>query len=292
MSDKTQKIVDSIKAVLRNKPSSISEITRESKINWRTAENYLEMLKNLEVVEEKIIKNTRTFFYKHNQNNYFDLPIKPKEAKLISSIYSKIKETCLNLYNKEPTKTQAYKIIWSLNKKLELNLPVGWYRYGPCCVQVYQGDEKEETKLSNNIIKEIKETTKEYCIMDNISLQRMIYTKEEKNLYLTKEKLLDFDSEDKNELNNILMDLIKYTPKDTIGITTDFARATLFLGWNKTRTIFDIFWKYITMVIFKESLEGCYSFDLDPYFDDKIEDAKKEAQLEITNLVRTHLKSK
>lgn len=286
MSDKTQEIIDSIKDILMDKPLSISEISEKLKINWRTAENYLEILKRLELVEERNIKNTRTFFYK-DKDNYFDLPIKNKDARLISSIYSKIKESCLKLLKKEPTKTQVYKIIWNLNNKLNLGLPVGWYKYGPCCVQIYQGDEIEQKELKINEIKLINEITKEYCSLDNIALQKKVYSDAENNLYLAKESLLEFDSGNKEKLNMILMDLIKYSPKETIETTTDFSRATLLLGWDKTRTIFNIFWRYIALVTFKQSLESYYSSSLEIYLDKKIEDAKKEAQLYITNLVRS-----
>lgn len=291
MSDKTQEIVNSIKSQLMDQPLSISEISEKLEINWRTAENYLEILEKLGLVEERNIKNTRTFFYK-DKDNYFDLPVKNKDSKLISSIYSKIKEVCLDVYKKEPTKTQVYKIIWKLNNELSLGLPVGWYKYGPCCVQIYKGNEKEEIKLSSNQTNLIKIITKDYCILDNINLQKKVYLDSKKDLYITKEILLALDSDNKEELNIILMDLIKYVPQETIETTTDFSRATLLLGWIKTKTIFDIFWKYITMVIFKQTLQFYYEDNLEFYLSEKIEDAKKEAQLSITNLVKSNIKSK
>jgi len=292
MSIKTQDAIDKVRFILMNKPMSISEISFELKINWRTAENYLEILKRLDLVKEKEIKNTRTFFYK-DKDNYFKLPIKWKDTKLISSIYSKIKETCLKLYGKEPTKTQAYKIIWKLNDNLNLGLPVGWYRYGPCCVQSYNGNEEMETDLTKTQIKGIADLTKEYCNMDNVELQRKIYLDAKYQLYIKKEELCMFSSSDKQDLNLILMDIVKLVPQETIETTTDFARATLLLDWGKTKTIFDIFWKYITMIIFKESLRSYYGlFDLGEYMDEEINMAKREAQLEIMNLVQSHLKSK
>ena len=58
MSDKTQEIIDSIKDILMDKPLSISEISEKLKINWRTTENYLEILETLSgfVKEGKIKK--------------------------------------------------------------------------------------------------------------------------------------------------------------------------------------------------------------------------------------------
>ena len=83
------------------------------------------------------------------------------------------------------------------------------------------------------------------------------------------------------------MDLIKYVPQETIETTTDFARATLLLGWDKTKTIFNIFWEYIATITFKQSLEFYYGSNLEIYLNKKIEDIKKEAQLYIIDLVRS-----
>ena len=62
MSDKTSQIFNLIKhAFLDNPlaPLSISEISKKSEINWRTAERYLKILKDYGVIEEK--NDTRTF---------------------------------------------------------------------------------------------------------------------------------------------------------------------------------------------------------------------------------------
>ena len=88
------------------------------------------------------------------------------------------------------------------------------------------------------------------------------------------------------------MDLIKYAPKETIDVTTDFARATLLLNWEKTKTIFETFWRYITLVVFKKSLRSYYQDNINIYLTKKIEEAKKEAQLEILNLVNNHTDTK
>ena len=290
MGEKTKDIVNSIKEILKEGPKSISEISKEIGINWRTAENYLEILENLGLVDEIDNDHTRIYFYK-DKNNYFELYVKRKDAKIISSIYHQIKRICQEKFGRDSTKTQVYKIIWNVNKKLNLGLPIGWYIYGPCSVQIYQGDE-HDYKLDGRISKSVKETTKEYCSMDSSSLQNKIYVDEKKDIYLAKKKLIELkDLEDKEELNNVLMDLIKFAPKDTIEVVTDFARATLLLGWDETRECFnESVWKYIAMVIFKDSLEFYYKNDLKKYFDERIEEAKGEAQLQILTLVKNRPK--
>ena len=290
MGEKAFDLVNSIKKLLRNGPKSISEISTTLKINWRTAENYLGMLKSLEVVDEINDKNSRLFFFKENKN-YFRLPVKIKHKKLISTIYAYTKEFCQEIYKREPTKTHIYKILWEINKKLNLKLPIGWYLYGPCCVQVYQGDEIRGD-INPNTLSLLRETTKEYCCLDNIDLQRKIYKDEKNKLYLTKETLLKDHFSDKKEINSILMDLIKYCPREAIEEVTDFARATLLTEWNKTKDCFNILWKYITLIEFKNSLEFYYPKTIDRYFNKKINSEKKEFQLYIKNLVGSHVKAK
>lgn len=291
MGEKANEVIDSIKNCLREGPRSISDISKEGKINWRTAEQYLELLKNLDIVIESDVKNTRTFFYK-DKNNYFNLPVKKRDSKLISTLYSHIKKFCLKFHNKEPTKTQAYKILWKINQKLKKNLPIGWYMYGPLCVQEYANNEKEEIRLDNRSIPLVKETTKEYCAYDNLQLQKKIYKEVDDKLYQTKERLLSIKEADKEQINPILMDLIKFSPVETVEVITDFARATLLLSWDKTKELFEDVWKYIAIIKFRESLRPYYEDDIDIYLNKKIEEIKKETQILITDLVRCNIKPK
>lgn len=289
MGEKTNEIVDSVKKSLREGPKSISDISKEAKINWRTAEEYLKLLKNLDLVTEAEIKNTRTFFYK-DKDNYFDLPVKSKDSKLISIVYYYIKKFCLKLYNKEPTKTQVYKILWKVYQKQ--TLPIGWYRYGPICVQKYMNDEKEEMKLDKKRIAMIKETTLDYCLCDNIQLQKRIYKEVGDKLYQAKEKLATGKPFKNEEINPILMDIIKFSPPEAVEVVTDYARATLLLGWKKTIDLFEDLWKYLTVIKLRESLRSYYKDSIDIYLNKKIEEIKKDTQILITDLVRCNVKAK
>ncbi len=289
MGEKREEVFKAIKRVLLDGPKSISEISKEANINWRTAEENLTFLKNLGIVKEIEIKNTRTFYYKEN-DTYFGLPVKENQRKLISTIYYYIKKFSKELLNQEPTKTQAYKIISKINDKLKLNLPIGWYLYGPCCVQIYKGDESEEIKLSKENITIIKETTEKYCRLDNFQLQNEIYKENNEHLYLIKQELTTKNFKTKEEISPILMDLIKYSPQEAVDVVTDFARATLLLGLEKTRTCLDFLWNYLARIRFRDSLKDNYQGSINWYLD--IEDAKKDAQLHILDLVRSHVESK
>lgn len=291
MAEKKKEVIDSIKKVLSNGPKSINEISEKAEINWRTAEDYLNILKEIGLVYEKEGKNTRTF-YLRERDNYFDLPVKYKDKKLISTVYHYIRERCLKIHKREPTRTHAYKILWNLNQKMKFNLPIGWYMFGPCCVQIYSGEEQPQTDLNSKTTQLLKTTVNEYCSCENLELQRKIYDEAKERLYQTKEDLLRMDSPKKEEINPMLMDLIKFAPKEAIETTTDFARATLLLGWSETRVYFENLWKYIAMLVFQHSLEPCYGYPLDVYFNRQIGNAKKETQLLITDLVRSILADK
>src|SRR3989344_1000189 len=289
MADQTAKILENIKIALRDEPLSISEISEKLSINWRTAENNLRILESLGLVFERNIKNRRTFFYKE-KNNYFDLPVKNEDIKKINTIYHHIKEFCKKFYNQEPTKTQAYKVIWKINKELKLNLPIGWYMYGPLCVQEFCSNEPKEINFAGNTISLIEKTTKEFCSLDNFKLQKKVYNESDENLYLTKEKLISGTLTNKEDINSVLVDLIKYAPPETVEVVTDFARATLLVGLEKTLSCFlEAVWKYVTLVRFRDSLTNYYQ-DLSGYM--KIDETKKEAQLRILDIVKSHVKSK
>jgi len=285
--------INKIKDVLKDEPLSISEIAKKLKINWRTAQDYLNILEKLELVEKKDIKNTKTYFLR-DPNNYFKLPVKKEHEKKISTIYYYIRKFCYQRFGQEPTKTQVYKIVWKINQKLKLGLPVGWYKFGPCCVQVYQGNEEKEYAFESKAISLIRETTHKYCACDNFTLQNQIYAEAGKKLYQIKEKLVRGVFENKEDINPLLMDLIKLAPRETIDVVTDFARTVLLINnWNITKPIFNSVWKYITLIEFRNTLEDYYGKErLRNYLEGHIEEARKEAQLEINDLVKSYVRPK
>ena len=75
-------------------------------------------------------------------------------------------------------------------------------------------------------------------------------------------------------------------PKETLDLVTDFARATMLLGWEKTRSIFfSSLWKYISLVNFKESLRTYYGDEIEEYLKDKIEEKKQEAEEQLDQVI-------
>ena len=275
MGEKVASSLNHMLEALREGPLSISDISKKAQINWRTADQYLKLLESLGLVTEKSVKNTKTFLLKEKEN-YFGLPVKKEHHNKINAIYSAIKKHCLEFYSRAPTKTQAYKTLWKVDKKLNLGLPIGWYLYGPLCVQTYAGNETSSETLSWEEHGLIKDTVEEFCKCDNFELQNKIYDDTNNKLYQTKEKLVKINYSDKETINPVLMDLVKFAPPETLDVVTDFARTVLMLGWEKTRACFEWVWKYVSLVSYKESLQFYYGEATDVYFEDRIKDAKKK----------------
>jgi predicted transcriptional regulator len=271
--------LNSITILLKEGHLDIQELSNKVNLDKRTLEKHLKLLVDWGIILEKSI-NKRTFYLKE-ENNYFKLPIKQQDQNTITTIYNKIKQFCQEIYFKEPTKTQVYKIIFLLNKKFNLNLPIGWYLYGPCCVQTYQGDEEIMAPLNKEQLTFLKEATEKYCTYDNIELQKEIYKKEHNELYQAKEELISLNyTDDKQILNPILMKLIDNSSDEATSIITDFARLTLYKGWNsKIRDCFNNVWKYMAIIEFKNSLE----YD-DIYFQKQLNSLKKDLELEMLNI--------
>lgn len=280
MADKTAQILEQIQIALREGPLSISEVAKQADINWRTAEGNLELLKGLGLVTESTIKNTRTFFLK-DKNNYFDIPVKNEDKKKIHTFYTLIRKACQKYFERNPTKTQAYKILWVLNKKLKLDLPIGWYLHGPICLVPYSDLTSEETKITAKTCKLVEDLTKELGKYDYIQIQKRIYEDAEDKLYITKEKLVN-EKLSEDMIKSVLMDLVKYAPTETIDVVSDFVKITLSIGFEKTKECFrEIVWKYIALIRFKESLEPYYRTHINNYLDKQISECRQEAQFQL-----------
>jgi DNA-binding transcriptional ArsR family regulator len=268
-------IIKTIISKLQEGPKSINQIAGKD-LNWRTADKYLKQLEELNIVTKRKLGNS-IIYYLYDKDTFFKIPLSKEKKLLVEDIYAKIKKHSKNL-----TKTQAHKILFELNQKFNLNIPIGWYLYGPICLQQFNGNEKEYNLLNNIQIKFLKETTQEYSSIDNFELEDKIYKKTNNKLYLLKKSL-----QKKSENVNLeMMDLIMLSPDETKELVTDYARAVMLLGWNfKTKELFNLIWKYIATVNFKNDLKEYFNYDLDIYFKNKIEEYKSEAEKILDDLV-------
>ena len=286
-----QEIIPSVINSLRKGEQTLSQLSKSSDINRVTLSQYLSAFESAGIIKTQKAGREKIIQLRNNPDSHFDLPIKEEDNKKLSTIYAYIRETCLTLYNKEPTKTQVYKILWEISKKHPL--PIGWYQHGPCAVRIYRGNEQKFTQLEDDEKKIIEERVDEYCKLTNEELQQKVYSKENNELYLLKENLATKEEIEKENLNESLMHLIKLVPKETIEIVTDFVSAALLLGWKKTRHLFtDYVWKYISIVVFKESLRHYYGNKIDEYLNDKIEEIKLDCQKLIQHLVTDYMDTK
>ena len=275
-------IEDKIIGELRTGPKTTRQISDNLKINWATADKYLNYLEGFGRVKSK--ETTRKLFYLKQKENYFDLPLTKEQELKIKKIYEIINKT------KKVTKTRAQKILFQVNKELKLEIPIGWYKFGPISVMPYE-EYTSTYNFNNKQISLIKETTQKYSNLDNFDLEDQIYEEENNELYKKRKEIISISfNENKEIINLLLMDFLKLVPSEAKDLTEDFLRATLLLGWDhKTKEIFDEVWKFIAKINFRDSIKECYNYDLDVYFDLK---EKEEIQLNITNIVRSHMNSK
>ena len=259
---------------LQEGPKSINQIAHKD-LNWRTADKYLKQLEELNIVTKRKSGNSIIYYY-YDKETFFNIPLNKEKKLLVEDIFAKIKK-----YSKNITKTQAHKIMFELNNKFNLNIPLAWYLYGPICLQQFKGNEKENNKLNKNQIKYLKEVTEEYSSIDNFELENKIYKKTNNKLYLLKKSLQN------NENVNIqMMDLIMLSPDETKDLVTDYARTVMLLGWNfKTKELFNIVWKYIAIVNFKNEIKNYFNYDINIYFKNKIEDYEHEINKILDDLV-------
>ena len=269
-----------IKSKLESGPKSIRKIA-DKDFNWRTAQKYLEILEELKIVFS-VNKGNKRIYYLYDRDNFFKIPISRQKKDLISEIFAKLKK-----FSPQITKTQAHKSLFELNNKFNLKLPVGWYLYGPICLAQFKGDEQDNAKLTQAQALFLKQTSEKYSKIDNFKLEDQIYEASNNKLYQLKKLLLD-KSFEKN-VNLEMMDLIKLAPEQTKDLVTDYARAVMLIGWNhKTKELFNIIWKYIAIVNFKNDIKQFYDYDIEIYFKQIIEEVKSEASKILTSLVTSY----
>lgn len=274
-------IEDKIVDELRSGPKTTRQISDNLKINWATADKYLNYLEGFGRVKSK--ETTRKLFYLKQKENYFDLPLTKEQELKIKKIYEIINKT------KKVTKTQAQKILFQVNKKLELNIPIGWYKFGPISVMPYE-EYKSTYNFNNKQISLIKEKIEEYSNLDNFDLENKIYEEENNELYKKRKEIISISfNENKEIINLLLMDFLMLSPSEVKDLVTDYIRAVMLIGWEvKTREVFDEVWEVIAIINFKNSLKSQYSYSLDVYFDDKIKEKVDEVNLILDNLVSSY----
>ncbi len=288
MERKSAKVL--IKRILKSvseAPKSIHEIAKDCESNWESIRIYLESLTEAGVLLETEIANKRVFslvqYNKTNKTgNYFDLPIRSEDEKLIGSLFSKIKEEWKQRTGIIPGRIQVQKTLARINKECNLNLPIGWYLYGPVCVKPYSPElSYEDSSLPAQVILCVKESVCAYSIETSATKLKLRQYNEENNmLYKTKEQLLflfsssNFSKKYINEINEKLYDLLKFTPeifdKTSKMLINDFVGLVLqmmnvlsddesILVKNDILQAFNEVWKLIALFNYFSDLKTYYS---------------------------------
>ncbi len=279
-----------IKRILKSvseAPKSIHEIAQDCESNWGSIKMYLESLKEAGVLLETEIANKRVFSLvqcdKTNKTgNYFDLPIKSEDEKLIDSLFFKIKEEWKQKTGIIPGRIQVQKTLARINKECNLNLPIGWYQFGTLCVKPYDQNLDYDFSGLNDVVNK--------CVVDIVgtyskevnatALKLRHYNEENHTLYKTKEILLsllsssNFSKKYVQEINNQLYTLLKNSPpifdKISKGLVNDFVGLVLQMVntlsdedlkmvKNDIYQAFNEIWKLIALYNYFSDLEPYYS---------------------------------
>ena len=279
-----------IKRILQSvtdSPKSIYEIAKDAESNWESVKEYLESLKEAGIVQETAISNKRAFSLvarsvPKKNGNYFDLPITEKDDKLISSLFSRIREEWTKATGDVPGKVQAQKSLLRIDKLCRLNLPIGWYLFGAVCVKPYDpGFDYEYQPLGEKTEKCVREVVEDYSKEPSAySLKIRQYREENKALYQAKELLLSlftssaFSKKNASEINGLLYGIINNLPKisdkESKSLVNEYLGVVLRLvssipehevqqAKSDVLQAFNEVWKLIV-------LYG-YSADLKPYYD-------------------------
>ena len=279
-----------IKRILQSvtdSPKSIHEIAKDAESNWESVREYLESLKEAGIVQEMAISNKRAFSLvtrsvPKKNGNYFDLPITEKDDKLISSLFSRIREEWKKATGNDPGKVQVQKSLLRIDKLCRLNLPIGWYLFGAVCVKPYDpGFDYEYQPLGEKTENCVREVVEDYSKEPSAySLKIRQYREENKALYQAKELLLSlftssaFSKKNASEIDGLLYGIINNLPKisdkESKSLVNEYLGVVLRLvssipehevqqAKSDVLQAFNEAWKLIV-------LYG-YSADLKPYYD-------------------------
>ena len=212
------KIIDCLK---RNN-LSISEISKETEINWETTRRTLELLKQIGMLGERGDKNKRVFYIKdlkvldQENENILGLPLTELQRETTLSLFKKIKDIWSKKTSRLLNKTFLQKIAIKTIKENKISdIPFGWYLFGMTCV--LQCD-PNNISIKQNLIgdtydKSITKIIEKYltfkCTYDLMKAQ---YIEESNDLYLTKLKfstdlLYEFREDNISFLKKRVLDL-------------------------------------------------------------------------------------
>jgi predicted transcriptional regulator len=232
-----EEIIPALLTVLHAGAQSLTEISKTSKINRITAAKYLKAIEKGKTLISKKQGRETIYIHKQHNNAYYKLPVTKEQKKLFNTYYHHIKRLCKEIFNKEPSKIQVAKILWTLNREQKLKLPIAWYKQGPGGLQAFKGNEPEAITIPQEKVHQVKETEAKYGKHHEIKIKTKIYKEHKDQLYITKDEHVSRvkkkinEENDRNWFRNTLRELIKYAPREAIDIIKDFANTALLVDW-------------------------------------------------------------
>ncbi len=85
-----------------------------------------------------------------DEDTFFGVKIETEQKNKIKYLYKKIIEYWVKNKKINPKTIQLYKIVVEINKKLNLNLPIVWYKFGQIPIVGYNHQNKEQLEINTN----------------------------------------------------------------------------------------------------------------------------------------------
>jgi predicted transcriptional regulator len=282
-------IYNKIVEILKINNSTIQQISKQTNIRWETIKNAVESLKKAGFIDQ----NDKKFYLKKNFSYDYEtllgIPISKSQKKEIAEIANRFKEL-VNFNN-----TFLQKAVINVIQKNNLNLPYGWYLYGPCNVLILNDENLKNFKSTKKYDKTIKNTINEFKIYKNTNeLMEKIY--ENNIIYLSR---LQIEQIFKEKLTINTMKQIELTIKQMLFnlkepsfyyLDSYLSNISILKKLNEDElndtkleiySTFRIIWEIIGTQILKETLN---IENIDFYFNNRINTLKEIANFHLLKL--------
>ncbi len=229
-----EKVVEVLNYIRYHPEVGLEEIAEKANTTKGTTSKIL-----MDLLENKIIiLNDKKYslapsFCNRNQttqisDTYFNVDILEEHKQTIYYLFNTIEKYWLKYTNSKPTKTQMYKLIVEVNKKLNLGLPVVWYKFGQV-VPIVFNQERDYSDYNKTAVMKIDELKINEIVNQN---QRYSSNEMRDNQYKSGEDGLYKVYQTKREMEKRLMNNdFKYI-EDNFNIY--FEKVPYFRDENKT----------------------------------------------------------
>jgi len=195
MTKKTREsLLSKILKQIKSQPMTAYEIAGKLGSNWDTVKNNLNVLISLGLCgsnkagEKKTTYEFKLPFIELNSHTWFGLPITAKQKANTLLYFSCAQKKWMEKTGYLPSNTQLQKTVVEMIKGKPIDIPHGWYRYGPMCllryvedeVKFYPGKSSEVEEVAEPVVKDLSRYGK------SLSLINEIYNRFERKTYQLK----------------------------------------------------------------------------------------------------------